>query len=158
MTGRVYGPVAASVPYNPNKDPNCTLTSKTTQGAIDELCGKVNTAQSPSMNWEKAGKCKKGSYLHNGVVNSNKTGRLVFANGFITSIVVACDAPATFDLTIQRNDGGGVFVNLATIVITASKKAFSVGLSVPVSIGDELAAVVSLGSAKNIVSGIIIKN
>lgn len=31
-------PVAESVPYDPDKDPNCDLTSENVQDAIDELC------------------------------------------------------------------------------------------------------------------------
>lgn len=46
MAGVKHTPVAESVPYDPNKDPDCDITSENVQDAIDELCQKEDDLES----------------------------------------------------------------------------------------------------------------
>ena len=97
-------------------------------------------------------------YLQNGQISTNLVGIIVpIDSGSIDAIFVVNEDVNTFDVKIQRRTGPGTFVDLLTLSLTAQRKVFEI-IAVPpsVALGDELTAVVSDGTCRNVKVGLII--
>lgn len=151
-------PHALTIPYDPDNDPDCILTSETTQEAIDELCAYIFISASPGFTWGRSGNITAGSWLLNDTVPSNLTGRNIFLyNAQIEMIYTSNELVNTYDLSIYEHDGT-TYSLLSTISVVAAKSVESY-LSTPVSItkGKELAAKIETGSGKNITAGLLMR-
>ena len=139
-----YNNVDSGIPVNNVKD------------AIDYLQASLESGASPGLTWGRFGNIPVNSYLLNDSVPSNTSGRIVPVTGAVVEIFVSCEENATVDFTIQKRSGS-TFTDFLTISLTAQRiKTQSYTTSNTVTKGEELAAYVSSGSAKNPVIGLIL--
>jgi hypothetical protein len=111
---------------------------------------------SPGFTWGRSGTTNAGAYLLNDTVPSNLAGRIVSLNAYIVEVFVANELANTFDVAIQRRTGLGTFTTLVTISLV-SQRTKTQSVFVSVNDGDELAALVSSGAAKNPVVGLVLQ-
>jgi len=152
------GPHALTLPFDPDNDPDCILTSETTQEAIEELCGYIAISASPGFTWGRSGNVPAGSWLLNDTVPSNLTGRNIFLyNGQIEMVYTSNEITSTYDLSIYEHDG--TTYTLLTTISLISGKSIENYLATPISItnGKELAAKIETGSAKNVTAGLLLR-
>lgn len=151
-------PHGLTVPFDPDNDPDCSLTSETTQEAIEELCRFTAISASPGFTWGRSGNVTSGAWLLNDTVPSNLTGRNVFLyNAVIEMVYTTNEITNTYNLSIYEHDG--TVYTLLTTISLVSAKSVEVYLvpSVNVTKGKELAARVTSGSGKNITAGILMR-
>jgi len=134
------GPVADSVPFDNENDPDCGLTGVTVQEVIEELCKTGGKGVSPGFTWGRSGNLPPGTWLLNDTVPSNVVGRRVsFNDVFLEEVSVANQKVTTFKIEIYEHDGT-IFTLLHTLSITvAARGGESTGLNIPVTTGKELA-------------------
>ena len=147
-------PQAEDVEFDPS---NCeAITSDDVQGAIEDLCEKVDTSASPGFTFGRSGNITANTWLLNDTVPSNKAGRTIFLNNAtLESVFVSNESPNTFDLEIWEHNGT-TFNLLTTVSISAARNAtFSAG-SLSLTTGYELAVKVVNGSGKNITAGLLL--
>jgi hypothetical protein len=156
------GPVAGSVPFDPDNDPDCGLTKDTVQEVIEELCKQVSKGASPGFGWGRAGVANKNVWLLNNDVVSNKTG-IPFGlnNGELLELWVGNENISTFDVTLFEHDG--VEINLtskATVSLVSERfKIFNVSDfgTVNITKNKQLAMRVTDGAGKNVKVYAVIK-
>lgn len=145
--------VAENVSYNNSIS---GLTATQTQAAIDELSLTGGSSASPGFTFGRSGTLPKGTYLLNDTVPSNIAGRVVTVNGYIKTIFIAQRNNTAFSLSIQTRIGS-VFTTIHTVNIPAIRK-YVATMSVSVSIGDELCAVISsTGNPQDVDIGVLLK-
>jgi hypothetical protein len=144
-------PDAIDVPYD---NTTSGLAAEDVQAAIDEIGGDLANAASPGFTFGKASNVNADTFLLNENVVSSKAGRVVPVDGEIRVVYVACENAATFDVEILRRSGAS-FVLLATANVVAAR-THTQTFAVAVSTGDEIAAKVVTGSARNVVVGVTI--
>jgi len=156
----VHGPVADSVPYDPDKDPACELTSLTVQDALDELCNKSQIAASPGFAFGREGVHNNNTWLIAEETFSNKRG-LPFGltDGFITKITVSTEnIPASFDVQIWYHNGnlsGSTLLTTVTTTGISSTEDFIVSVPVPQNV--QLAVrLTSVGNPKPAQTGVFL--
>jgi hypothetical protein len=153
-----FNPVAFTVPFDKDNDPSCGFTKENTQEAIEELCNKAAITASPGFTWESSGNTTSNSWLLNGVVSSNKTGRnFPLYNGVLNQISIANENINTFDIELYEHDGT-TFTLLTTVSIIAARSGVfdsSDFGTINLTQGKELAIKQVNGSSKNPVIQII---
>lgn len=150
-------PDALEVPYDPDYNSESTLTSETTQEAIDELEERVAVSASPGFTWGKGGNTTSGTWLLNDNVPSNKAGRIVFlSSATLEKIYFTSRQSSTFDLEVYEHDGTS-YTLVYTANVVASRSATFDASSTSLTTGKELAIKVANGSVKNPVVGVLIK-
>lgn len=125
---------------------------------IQESAASIPIA-SPGFTFGRSGNIPVNTWLQNEGVPSNKAGHVIkVEDGLIESISVANEDISTFDISVYWHEGNEVNLTLITTVsIVASRTGqfFLDNVSAPE--GKQLAAIVSSGSAKNLVVDMIIK-
>ena len=129
-------------------------TRRGSPSAVPEFLG---TGASPGFAFGRSGNVTAGAYLSNETVPSNLTGiPIELVNGRITGLVVRNQDSNTFDVEIEEHDGT-TFTSLGIFSVTASRGDNFFSLDIEITIGKELAAKVSSGSAKNIKAILYVK-
>lgn len=146
------------------------LVSDRTGPAIRELREIIDTAvansASPGFTWGKGGSAGSGEYLDNDGVESNKAGRLVPFDGFVTEFFVNNEKTSgskILELRRRRPCQTGSFQTIATITVPGGQACGTFNTddfgTVEVLKGDELSVRVSNSSQdfENPIVGIVIK-
>jgi hypothetical protein len=165
MAGNKYirtGPVADSVPFDKENDPDCGFISDTVQEVAEELCRRALISASSGFAWGRSGNINKNVWLLNNEVSSNLTGiPFALSSGKITNIWVGNENIKTFDLTIYEHDGDEVNLTALVTVSLVTQKSESFDISdfgtINVTKDKQLAARVTDGSGKNVKAFIVIK-
>jgi len=148
------GPVADSVPFDKDNDPDCEFVSDTVQEVIEELCNRISNSASPGFTWGRSGNVNNNSWLLNDSVPSNKAGRTVaLVDPEITQIFVANEDINTFDIGIYEHEGDEINLTLLGTVNVVAGRSATFSVSFTVTSGRQLATRVTSGSAKNLVIG-----
>lgn len=166
MSGRdEFKPHASEIPID-NSTIDCLDTAETVQEGFEELCTKLQDTQdqaSPGFTWGASGSIK-NAYLLNDTVPSNLAGRICTVTGFLKVIFITTERDNDkYTLEIRRRNTNGTFTTIASVVAddTDGERTYiTTGLSVPVTIGDELVAYIKkFGNkgATNPVCGIILE-
>lgn len=163
MAGPFTTPVAESVPFDPDNQPACPLTSEDVQAAIEELCMNLQQQSTPSFTWGKGGNAGKSEYLKNEHVECNKSGRLVPFDGIITHVYINNDRTAgdkVLEVIRRRPCQTGPWVVIDTLTLPNGDACGAFTSNAPLLEGDELGVRVKNPSAsfKNPVVGLVIKN
>lgn len=159
-TDIINPPVADDVEFDNSSN---GFTSDEVQGAIEEIQQQAAVSASPGFTWGKGGSAGSGEYLNNDEVESNKSGRLVPFDGFVTTFFVNNEKTAgnkILELRRRRPCQTGPFVTIASITLLPGDACGSFPVNAAVLEGDELSVRVSNSSAdfENPIVGIIIKN
>ena len=114
-------------------------------------------ALSAGFTWGASGPQNAGSYLLNDGVPSNKAGRIISLNsGSLVSVSVTSFNNDSFSIKIQKRSGN-VFVDLVTVTISNSRTFSSLISPVALSVGDELACLISSGICSNPIVSVQVK-
>jgi len=156
------GPVADSVPFDKDNDPDCGLNSDTVQEAIEELCNRVLISASPGFAWGRNGNINKNVWLLNNEVSSNLTGiPFALTDGELVNLWIGNEDVKTFDLTLFEHDGDEInLTSLVTVSLTAQRfKSFDITDfgTIAITKDKQLAARVTDGSGKNVKVFAVIK-
>lgn len=114
-----------------------------------DFTGSSSSSDDISLQWMRGGTLVANVYLFNGGIPSNVSGLVSPLTGTMVKMTISCEASSTFSVKLQRRNGVS-FVDLTTVSVSAARTKIQT-LSISVSSGDELAALVSSGSADNIV-------
>ena len=147
-----FTPHAKEIPID---DSICQLGGKTVNQEIDLLCQQVSVSASPAFDYTKSGNVSNNTWLLNGSVPSNKTGKLIFLNdASIKNIFISNELANTFDIEAYEHDGT-TFTLLTTVSIVAARSG-SFSMDVPLTTGKEIGLKLINGSGKNVVAGLIL--
>ncbi len=154
--------VAESTPFD--NDLN-GFVSDNVQDAIEEVKNSQTESTSTALTWGKGGSANSGEYLDNEDVESNKSGRLIPFDGFITTFYVNNEKSfgnKTLQIRRRRPCQTGAFTTIGTITVSSGNKC---GISnfnpaIAVLAGDELSIRVANSSAdfENPIVGLIIRD
>lgn len=143
--------VAASVPFD-NTDNGFLSTD--VQNAIEE----IGVSASPGFGFGRSGIASSGTWLQNESVPSNKSGRYIaIDNPKIVEIFTSNEDIRTYTIQIYEHEGNEINLTLIGSLTVTSARGGSAKVNIPITKGKQLALLVSAGSVKNIVAGVIIK-
>jgi len=136
-----------------NSTIDCLDDAETVQEGFEEICSKINAVDeqaTPGFTWGDSG-VPKNKYLLNETVPSNLSGRLSTVTGNLTTIFIITEHD-TDEYTLQiRRKVGNVYTTIASLVADGNdgkRKYWTVGLMIPVTIGDELSAYIKKSGNK----------
>lgn len=155
--GPIYkSPVAKSVFFDPT---NCDIIDKkNVQGAIEDLCTKIQTAASPGFSFGRQGNISNGTFLNRpGGVPSNRTGvNFGLSNGSLDVIAVGTENLDTYTIKVWQHDGNFINpVEITTVSITSSRKeVLELGVDYTLTNSlvknKQIAIEITAGSARNL--------
>lgn len=144
-------PVARSVPFD-NTDNGFSSTD--VQNAIEE----IGISASPGFSWGRSGNATSGTWLQNESVPSNKSGRYIaIDNPKIVEIFASNEDISTYTVQIYEHEGNEINLTLIGSLTVTSARGGSAKVNIPITKGRQLALIISSGSVRNIVAGVIIK-
>ena len=118
----------------------------------------IAQSASPGFTWGRSGNLPSGTWLLNDTVPSNRAGRTVMFSGLtITDIFVGSEDADTYTLSIYSHEGNEINLTLLGTVSVVASRSSRFTVSFPVTESLQLAALVSAGSAKNLVAGLVLK-
>lgn len=154
MPGPFVTPVAQSVPFEPNRNPQYNgnpgpsgISSDNAQDAIEEVKGFAESIARFVISPGFDGTASSGRYLEfSSNVNSNNSGFVIPRAGAIKELSLAATSNATTVIEVRKWNGS-VETVLTSISLTAQRTNYLTGLNVVLAAGDELRVRVLSGSS-----------
>lgn len=156
--GPVYkSDVARSVPFDNSTN---GFASTDVQSAIEEIIDPASSGGSatPAFTFGRSGNVNGNTYLLNEAVPSNIAGHTVKLTGaIIKTVTLANENVNTFDVSFYHHDGNETALTLLGTVSCVAARTAVFNVNIALTTGRQLAAKVSLGTAKNLLVDLIVK-
>jgi hypothetical protein len=131
------------------------FVSTDVQSAIEEARNNAQSKARYAVSGGFDGNASSGRYLEfNSNVDSNQSGYVNANASWLKEISCVCQTSSTITFTIAKVGGA----DLATCVITASRKGITTGLTIPVVSLDELTVRVTSGSCSRPITWLFFQN